>query len=612
MNCNNLNINIPENSKKIVLAGNPNVGKSVFFNELTGIYVDVSNFSGTTVDISHGKYNRDVVIDTPGVYGISSFNDEERVAKDVILGADIIINVVDALHIERDLFLTRQIIDAGKKVIVALNMMDDVERNGITLDIDKLEKLLGVPVIPTVAVKGKGINELKEKIYSAKVGEINLSIESIIREYKDIVENKSETLMIGEDDEETLYKYQIPSPNTRDEIYSIRRTEVDSIVNEIILKDSKGNNIREKIGYYMLNPLTGIPIIMAILYLMYKVIGQFVAGDVVDYLIGNIFEPIYEPFVRGVVTTFASDTGFIYRLLAGEYGVLTLTITYVFGLLLPLVAAFYLFMSIMEDSGYLPRLATLTDRVLAFFGLNGRAIIPIILGFGCITMATITTRLLGTKREKIIATTLLGLTIPCSAQIGIITGMIAPLGGKYFLIYGATILIVFVLAGTILNKVLPGESSDLFIDLSPIRIPKVLNVLVKTFTKSKMFVKEAIPLFALGAFIITILNETNVLIWIQNAVAPIIESFLNLPREASTAFVMGIIRRDFGAAGLTELSLDPMQTIVALITMTLFVPCIAAIMVIFKERSKKEALLIWVGSFTTAFLVGGFVAQIFM
>ncbi|MEG2338693.1 MAG: nucleoside recognition domain-containing protein, partial [Clostridium sp.] len=168
------------------------------------------------------------------------------------------------------------------------------------------------------------------------------------------------------------------------------------------------------------------------------------------------------------------------------------------------------------------------------------------------------------------------------------------------------------LAGTILNKVLPGESSDLFVDLSPIRIPKVSNVLVKTFTKSKMFVKEAIPLFALGAFIITILNETNVLIWIQNAVAPIIESFLNLPREASTAFVMGIIRRDFGAAGLTELSLDPMQTIVALITMTLFVPCIAAIMVIFKERSKKEALLIWVGSFTTAFLVGGFVAQIFM
>lgn len=160
--CNtNIKIDIPKGAKKIVLAGNPNVGKSVFFNALTGMYVDVSNFPGTTVDVSHGKYKNDVIIDTPGVYGVSSFNDEERVARDVILYGDIILNIVDALHLERDLFLTLQIIDMGKPVIVALNMMDDVERNGIKIDIDKLSELLGVPVIPTVAVKGKGLQEVK-------------------------------------------------------------------------------------------------------------------------------------------------------------------------------------------------------------------------------------------------------------------------------------------------------------------------------------------------------------------------------------------------------------------------------------------------------------------
>jgi len=564
--CKSLRIDIPEGAKTIVLAGNPNVGKSVFFNALTGIYVDVSNFSGTTVDISHGKYKGDVVIDTPGVYGVSSFNDEETVAKDVILTGDIILNIVDALHIERDLFLTKQIIDSGKKVIVALNMMDDVERNCIKIDVDRLSDLLGVPVIPTVATKQKGLNEVKEKIYSAKVGNINSDIESIIKEYRVIVDIESEALMIGEDDEATLKKYNVHAPNKRDEIYTARRKEVDEIVKEIILTDAVNKGIREKIGYYMLKPLTGIPILLAILFVMYKVIGVFVAGDVVDFLLDGFFVPIYEPFVRNITgSVTGGQEGFIFDLFAGEYGILTLTASYIFGLLLPLVVSFYFFMSLMEDSGYLPRLAALTDRLLSFFGLNGRAIIPMILGFGCVSMATI-----------------------------------------------GTIVIVFVLAGTALNKILPGKSSDLFIDLSPVRLPKFSNVLVKTWSKTKMFIKEAMPLFALGAVIITVLDATQMLTWIQNAVAPITESFLGLPKEAATSFVMGIIRRDFGAAGLTDLILTPMQTIVALITITLFVPCIAAIMLIFKERSKAEAISIWIGSFIVAFLVGGAVAQIFM
>lgn len=606
--CSGIKIDIPKGFKKLVLAGNPNVGKSVFFNALTGMYVDVSNFPGTTVDVSHGKFENYVVIDTPGVYGVSSFNDEERVARDVILYGDVILNVVDALHLERDLFLTLQIIDMGKPVIVALNMMDDVERNGIKIDVEKLSELLGVPVIPTVAVKGIGLEKVKNNIKNAKVGNVDDKLKEYLEEYKNKVEYQSEALMLLEDDDATSERLNIKTLGKREEIYRLRRERVDKIVESVIIKEGKGNKVRQKISSLTLNPVTGIPILVLVLYLVFKVIGVWVAGDIVGVTEETIMVGHYEPFIRNIVLKLFSENSFMYRLLAGEFGILTLTPTYVIGLLTPLVIAFYFFMSLMEDSGYLPRIAALVDRVLSFFGLNGRAIIPIILGFGCITMATITTRLLGTKREKIIATILLGFTIPCSAQLGVIAGMIAPLGTKYILIYAFTILIVFALTGTVLNKTLPGESSELFIDLPPMRLPKISNVLKKTWTKTLMFLKEATPLFALGALIITLLEETKIIYKIQDAFKPITESLLRLPKEAANAFIMGIIRRDFGAAGLTELSLTPEQTVVALVTITLFVPCIASIIVIFKERSKKEAALIWLGSFVLAFLVGGALA----
>jgi ferrous iron transport protein B len=265
-------------------------------------------------------------------------------------------------------------------------------------------------------------------------------------------------------------------------------------------------------------------------------------------------------------------------------------------------------MAVLEDSGYLPRIAALVDRSLTGLGLNGKAIIPIILGFGCVTMATITTRILGTKREKIIATILLGLAIPCSAQLGVIAGLISQLEAKYIIIYVLSILIVFVATGTILNKVMKGESSVLLIDLPPVRIPQIKNVLLKTVQKTWMFLKEATPLFILGALLISVMEFTGVLQMLQGVFAPITVGLLKLPAEASTAFIMGIIRRDFGAAGLSSISMTSAQVLISLIVMTLFVPCIAAIMVIFKERGYKDALLIWIGSFVVAFITGGIVA----
>ncbi len=613
----NPNVKIEDGDIKLVLAGNPNVGKSVFFNYLTGIYVDVSNFPGTTVDISSGRYEDYVVMDTPGVYGISSFNDEERVARDVILYADIVLNVVDALHLERDLFLTQQIIDTGKPVIVALNMMDDVKRNGIEIDIEMLSKELGVKVIPTTAVKGEGLEEVKNSIPQARVGNRLDIVEKNIEKVKTYGEMDSERLLILEEDENIIGRHTVKnSPRLREEIYKERREKIDYIVDKIIKETTKGASFKTKLGRWMIQPLTGIPILLFTLYLIYQAIGVFVAQTVVGITEGVIMGGYYNDFIMNSVGKVISPETFVGHLIIGEFGVLTMAPIYLLGLLLPLVAGFYFCLGILEDTGYLPRIATLVDRSLTFIGLNGRAIIPMILGFGCVTMATITTRLLGSKRERFIATMLLGLAIPCSAQLGVIAGLIAGIGPKYTLIYVITIFLVFAIVGTLLNKLMPGESTDLLIDLPPLRIPKFSNIMKKTYIKSKMFMLEAGPLFVLGAVIVTVLQDSGSLDAIITFFAPVTKGFLKLDPRVAQTFIMGIIRRDFGAAGLSTLAqqgvLNAPQLLISLVVITLFVPCIAAIMVIFKERSWQESAAIWIGSFIISFLVGGVLAAIIL
>ncbi|HYE84234.1 MAG TPA: ferrous iron transport protein B [Clostridia bacterium] len=594
--------------RKLVLAGNPNVGKSVFFNYLTGVYVDVSNFPGTTVDISVGKYKDYLVMDTPGVYGVSSFNEEETVARDVILGADLILNIVDSVHLDRDLFLTKQLIDMGKPIIVALNMMDELKQNGISIDDRMLEELLGVPVIPTAAAKKTGMEALLKALPRAKQGNREPKLIGLIKQMAENTDNEAEALMILEDDEIIAQRHDMKTAGLRDEIYIERRRAVEDIVSEVLKETSKGASLGVQLGRWMLKPVTGIPMLAATLYLMYKIIGIFVAGTVVGFTEETVMEGIYKPFILSLLSPYMSESSFIGNLLIGEFGIFTMVPVYILGLLLPLIIGFYMLMAFLEDSGYLPRIAALVDRMLVSLGLNGKAIIPIILGFGCVTMATMTTRILGTKREKIIATMLLGLAIPCSAQLGVIMGLISELDAVYVLIYAVAIITIFVLAGTVLNKVMPGESSQLLIDLPAIRLPLLGNVLKKTFQKTVMFLKEAVPLFIYGAIFISALQYTDSLTYIERWMSPVTESLLRLPPETATAFIMGIIRRDFGAAGLTSIVMSQQQVLVSLIVMTLFVPCIAAIMVIFKERGTRDALAIWLGSFAAAFITGGIVA----
>lgn len=602
-------IKIPPGAKKIVLAGNPNVGKSVFFNALTNRYVDVSNFPGTTVDISYSPLGDDVLIDTPGIYGISSFNDEERVARDVIIQADAVINIVDALHLERDLFLTQHIIDLGIPMVISLNMMDEAIKNGVEIDIQILERELGVQVVPAVAVEGKGIQEVKSAISRARAGRKVPQIAALLESVQTHFPSPGEALLYLEEDPFIEVPASLPpKADKQEEIYRQRRLRVNKIVSKVVRETAKGASLSARLGQLSLQTIPGIPLLFVSLLAMYYFVGVFVAQVIVEFTEGVVMQEYYSPLMKNLVERFFSPGSLSGYILAGEYGILTMTVIYLLGLLMPLVAGFYFSLSIMEDSGYLPRIATLTDRLLVKLGLNGRAVIPIILGLGCVTMAAITTRLLGSRRERIIATALLGIAIPCSAQLGVIFGMVSPLGMGCLFLYLAVIIGVFIVLGMVLDRVLPGRSTDLLIDLPPLRLPRLKNVLKKTYHRTGHFLKEAAPLFALGALLISLLNISGFLVSIQDFFSPLVSGWMKLPREAATAFIMGIVRRDFGAAGLYSLNMNAGQTLVSLVAITLFVPCIASVLVIFKERGLKDGLLIWFGSFFTAFLAGGILA----
>lgn len=413
-----------------------------------------------------------------------------------------------------------------------------------------------------------------------------------------------------EGDPEIAAKYKLTPGSLREEIYLKRRQRVNEIVCRVVRADQAGTSLSRTLGKILLHPLTGWPVLIAALWLMYQFIGVFVAGTVVGITEEEIMIGRYEPAIRSLISRMVSPESNLGQVLIGEFGLLTMTVTYLLGLLLPLVVGFYLFLAIWEDSGYLPRVATLVDRSMNAVGLNGRAVIPLILGFGCVTMATITTRLLGSERERRIAIFLLGLAIPCSAQLGVIAGLLAKVGLNYILLYLIVILMILVTAGTVLKNVLPGKTSDLLIDLPPLRLPRLSNVLKKTAVKSTNFLVEAAPIFALGSFMISIMQITGLLELIQRVLAPFTVGWLGLPASAATAFIMGLVRRDFGAAGLSTMNMTPLQTVVSLITITLFVPCIASVMMIFKERSKREAATIWLSTWLIAFLTGGVVYQL--
>lgn len=670
--------------KLIALAGNPNVGKSVFFHYLSKVYVDVSNYPGTTVEITSaalGDEKENILIqDTPGIYGVSSFNDEEKVARDIIIYSDLVLNIVSATSLDRDLFLTKQLIDMGKSLVLVINQMDEAKAIGLEINTDKLSKLLGVPVLTTTAIAGEGMEEVKNSIYPisnsiARKGTVDPVLQSQLTELIPQVSNQAEALLLLEGDLIIAERCKIPPRNQRAEIYSQRRKEVNDIIKESTSYRNKKERFLTKISNVLIDPIWGTIIAAFIGYLfLYQLLGVWVGNYLVEITEGKLMNSYYEPFVkestgqifpvevkRGV-KIFVFKNGFMKdkeqyntlikdreldkettdeyffgpsdyienssnnetktyltnnlpsalgTILSGKYGILTLTVTYLLGLLFPLVLAFYTALAVLEDSGYLPRLAVLIDGLLSRIGMNGRAIIPLVLGLGCVTMASVTTRLLSTKREKLIAMTILGFAIPCSAQLGVIQTLLARAGGlSCWLIWVSIITGVLILTGFVMNKFLPGKATPLLIDLPPLRIPKLKNIFFKTKTKVMFFMTEAVGAFFFAAFIVACMQVTGLLQRVISLFEPISQNLLHLPKDVSVSFILGMVRRDFGAFGLTELPMTPAQVTVASVVLTLFVPCIATVSVMAKEQSWKVAAGIWVSSIVLAISVGSILARI--
>jgi len=599
-----------EDARFIVVAGNPNVGKTALFNELSGVYGDVSNFPGTTVDVCYGRIGKDIIIDTPGVYGISSFTGAEELVRDLVLTADVVIDVVDAGHLERDLFLTLHLIDLGLPVLVALNMSDETARYGLNVNREALEGILGVPVIPTVAVERTGVGALAEALPEARSGCRDPVLQGKLSEMAgELGTSEAMALLLLEGDASIAGMLDLPPGKDRIYLYNKRRERVNQIVDLVSSDLQSPGNFLDLLGSIMIRPLTGFPVLVLVMALMYLVVGVFFAQVVVDFTEGTVMEGYYEPFVRSILSAYMDLDSPLGVILTGQFGLLTMAVTYVLGLLAPLVIGFFLVLSLLEDSGYLPRVAILMDRFLGVIGLNGLAVIPLVLGFGCVTAATITTRLLPTDRERRIAIFLLALAVPCSAQLAFVTAIMSRLGLTYFVLYVFIILLVMVATGVLMAAALPGFSAPLLLDLPHLRVPRADNVLMKTWLRSWQFLKEAFPLFVGGSLFLSLLRVTGTLELIQNSMDPITVGWLNLPRESASAFIMGLIRRDFGTAGILGLPMSTEDQFVAMVSLTLFVPCIASVMIIFKERGWKEGMVIWFSVLALAFIMGGLVAR---
>lgn len=630
--------------ERVILIGNPNVGKSAIFGLLTGKYATVSNYPGTTVEVSYGDMSLDgkkfLVVDTPGVNNLIPMSEDEKVARDILLTERpaVVVQVSDAKNLKRTLMLTLQLSEMGIPLVLNLNMEDEARDRGLTIDTRKLEEILGVKTVTTIATQRKGINHLRGAILTPMIPvtkiEYDPLIEAPIEKISALlpeanISRRSIALMVLSGDEslrEWLYAHMSQEnveriERLKDEAqskfsipisYLINQKRIrmaDEIAGRVLRRSApKEGNIASFLGRISMHPLWGIPVLLVVLYGIYQFVGIFGAGTLVDLVEEKVFGEYINPWAVRIVKAILPFT-FLQELLIGEYGIITMAITYAIGIILPITTTFFIAFAILEDTGYLPRLAIMANRILNLIGLNGKAVLPMVLGLGCDAMATMTTRILETKRERIITTFLLALAVPCSAQLGVILGMLAPISGKATVIWVGAVLGSILFAGFLASKVIHGEKTEFLLEIPPIRLPYAMNVMVKTLGRVEWYLKEAVPLFILGTLVLFVLNKLGLLFYLEMLAAPVVVEFLGLPAKATESFILGFLRRDYGAAGLFALSeggmLTPLQAVVSLVTMTLFVPCLANFFMIIKERGLKASLIMAGIIFPFAFLVGG-------
>lgn len=625
----------------VVLVGNPNVGKSVLFSALSGRRVIVSNYPGTTVEIARGTLKNNgrscPIIDTPGIHSIVPFSEDERVTQKILLTHDLatVINVVDMKNLQRGLLMALELGEAGLPFVLNLNMADEAETRGIKVDKKKLEQVLGIPVISTVATQGLGLEELIHSLDNASTSSYHISyskpIEEAISNVKKLLPktnlSKRSLALIALAGDEGLSSQvelsdsvqaliQTIQQETEEKLghpmaYAINRERlqaVNSILEQVIQRRSTGQSISATMGKWLAHPIAGWPILAVILYLVYQFVGVLGAGTLVDFLETNIFETYINPWSTQLVNSLLPFT-IVQEFLVGDYGIITMALTYSLAIVLPIVSTFFLAFSLLEDSGYLPRLAVMLNRSFRVLGLNGKAVLPMILGLGCTTMATMTTRILESRKERLQVTLLLALGVPCSAQLGVMLGMVASVGTTATLIWIGVVVCSLLAVGYLAAKVIPGQQSDFLLELPPIRMPSFKNIVVKTFARLEWYLKEVVPVFIFGTAALFVLNKLSILTMIENFLSPIIVGWLNLPAEVTGALLVGFLRRDYGAVGIFSLArtdvMDPLQILVSLVVITLFMPCIANFLMIVKEFGAKFAVAVAAFVFPFALFVGG-------
>jgi len=547
---------------RVGLVGQPNVGKSVVFGHLTGRYVTVSNYPGTTVAITRGRamVGAEVcdVIDTPGVNTLEgAMSEDERITRDAMAGShtDLIVQVADARNLRRALVLTAQLARLNKPMVLVLNMIDEAFARGIAVDVPALAAELQIPVVEMVAVEGRGFSELRDALALAARPHVPAQPHASAR---------------------AVWAHELTE--------RVRRISTLSLA-----------SVQEALASATRRPLTGIPILLMVLYALYLFVGVFGAQTLVGVMEKDVFGRGINPAAiwlvdRTVPSALARD------FLVGEYGVVTMGLTYAIAIVLPVVATFFLIFGFLEDSGYIPRLAIFCDRIFRVMGLNGKAVLPMVLGLGCDTMATMTTRILGTPKERLIAILLLALGVPCSAQLATIMGILGGISVVALATLFGVVLTQMLVVGWLAARVLKGERSPFILELPPIRWPRLGNLLTKTRLRVWWYLGEAVPLFLAGTVLLFVLDRIGALTVLSAAGRPVVTGLLGLPESTAQILVMGFLRRDYGAAGLFHLArsgqLTGVQAVVALTVMTLFVPCIANFFMMVRERGLRTGLAI--------------------
>lgn len=559
---------------KILLMGNPNVGKSVVFSKLTGVHVDSSNYTGTTVDYTLGDINYNnitgTMIDVPGTYSLEATSEAERVAVSLLEeGADVIIYVLDATHLERNLYLAHQLKEYPIPVVYSLNLLDVAERQGIKIDVEKLSEELGSPVIPTIAVKNVGLRDL-----------MKTAIE--------LAKEKKE-----------------PEPKLEDEE---RWDKIKNIVDKVQSKVEKEITFIQKLEYWTVQPWPGIPIALLVLAAS---IGFVVGGGKAlrALILLPLVRDVISPFLANIVSLVV-PAGILRNVLVGEFGIFVIGIEWPFALILPYVTLFYIVFSFLEDSGFLPRIGVLADGILRRIGIQGGNIIPIMLGYGCAVPAIIGTRAANTYKERIMVASLVSFAIPCASQSGAFFSL---LGDKSMLslifVYLMSILAMLTV-GVVLNKRIPGKSQPMLLEVPNLLLPDRKSFMKKLKIKMKHFLVDAEGPMLIGIVIASIIAETGILNEFSKLIAPFVEGWLGLPKEASLSLLLGIIRRELAVLPLLEMSLNTLQLTVGAVVALFYLPCLSAFGVLVKEFSVKTALFIGLITTTSAFLFGGLVNHI--